>query len=99
MEDRKVHSAVQVSQPRHLVDLSSVPLRKLGVTSKQLIDTEKAQCPASRKCAEATLRQYPDVQRLSWVSRQDDPARAVMLFGDRISEGAFHPQGGVTQFD
>jgi len=52
----QVHSAVQVSQPLHLVDLSSVALRKLGVTSKQLIDTEKDQCPASRKWAEATLR-------------------------------------------
>ncbi len=94
-----MHSAVQVSQPLHLVDLSSVPLRRLGVTSKQLIDTEKDQCPASRKWAEATLRQYPDVQWLSWVSGQDDSARAVVLFGDRISEGAFHPQGGVTQLD
>ena len=65
-----MHSAVQVSQPLHLVDLSSVPLRRLGVTSKQLIDTEKDQCPASRKWAEATLRHYPDVQWLSWVSGQ-----------------------------
>lgn len=45
----QVHSAVQVSQPLHLVDLSSVPLRKLGVTRKQLIDTEKDQYPATRK--------------------------------------------------
>lgn len=65
----QVHSAVQVSQPLHLVDLSSVALRKLGVTRKQLIDTEKDQYPATRKWAEAIHRQYPDVQGLSWVSR------------------------------
>jgi hypothetical protein len=35
------------------LDLSSVPLRKLGVTRKQLIDTEKDQYPATRKWAEA----------------------------------------------
>ncbi|NCE85729.1 RES family NAD+ phosphorylase [Pseudomonas sp. Q1] len=89
----QVHSAVQVTQPLHLVDLSSVPLRKLGVTRKQLIDTEKDQYPATRKWAEAIHRQYPDVQGLSWVSRQDDSARAVVLFGDRIPGGALHSQG------
>lgn len=95
----QVHSAVQVSQPLHLVDLSSVPLRKLGITRKQLIDTEKDQYPATRKWAEAIHRQCPDAQGLSWVSRQDDSARAVVLFGDRIPEGALHPRGGVTQLD
>ncbi|YCI88564.1 hypothetical protein M1D99_12545 [Pseudomonas sp. R3-41] len=38
-------------------------------------------------------RVYLDVQGLSWVSRQDDLARAVVLFGDRIPDGALHPQG------
>lgn len=89
----QVHSAVQVSQSLHLVDLSSVPLRKLGVTRKQLIDTEKDQYPATRKWAEAIHRQYPEVQGLCWVSRQDDSARAVVLFGDRIAGGALHSQG------
>ncbi|WLG93854.1 RES family NAD+ phosphorylase [Pseudomonas sp. FP198] len=89
----QVHSTVQVSQPLHLVDLSSVPLRKLGITRKQLIDTEKDQYPATRKWAEAIHRQCPDAQGLSWVSRQDDSARAVVLFGDRIPDGVLHPQG------
>lgn len=89
----QVHSAVQVSQSLHLVDLSSVPLRKLGVTRKQLIDTEKDQYPATRKWAEAIHRQYPEAQGLCWVSRQDDSARAVVLFGDRIAGGALHSQG------
>lgn len=89
----QVHSAVQVSQPLHLVDLSSVPLRKLGVTRKQLINTEKDQHPATRKWAEAIHGQYPEVQGLSWVLRQDDSARAVVLFGDRIPDCALNPQG------
>ncbi|WP_363808661.1 RES family NAD+ phosphorylase [Pseudomonas brassicacearum] len=61
----QVHSAVQISQPLHLVDLSSVALRKLGVTRKQLIDTEKDQYPATRKWAETIHRQWSDVQGLS----------------------------------
>lgn len=89
----QVHSTVDVEQPLQVVDLSSLPLRKLGITRKQLIDTEKDQYPATRKWAEALHRQYPQAQGLSWVSRQDDSARAVVLFGDRIPSGALKPQG------
>lgn len=88
----QVHSTVEVVQPLQVVDLASVPLRKLGITRKQLIDTEKDQYPATRKWAEALHRQCPDAQGLSWVSRQDDSARAVVLFGDRIPDGALRPQ-------
>lgn len=87
------HSVIEVGQPLQLVDLASVPLRKLGVTRKQLIDTEKDQYPATRKWAEAIHGQCPQAQGLSWVSRQDDSARAVMIFGDRIPDGALRPQG------
>lgn len=89
----QVHSTIQVEQELQLVDLASVPLRKLGVTRKQLIDTEKDQYPATRKWAEAIHRQCPQAQGLSWVSRQDDSARAVVLFGDRIPAGALRPNG------
>jgi hypothetical protein len=68
----QVHSTVEIVQPLRVVDLASVPLRKLGITRKQLIDTEKDQYPATRKWAEALHRQCPDAQGLSWVSRQDD---------------------------
>lgn len=61
----QLHSTVRVEQELQLVDLASVPLRKLGVTRKQLIDTEKDQYPATRKWAEAIHRQCPQAQRLS----------------------------------
>lgn len=89
----QVHSTLQVTQELQLVDLASVPLRKLGVTRKQLIDTEKDQYPATRQWAEAIHHQCPQAQGLSWVSRQDDSARAVVLFGDRIPAGALRPNG------
>lgn len=80
----QVHSSVRVAAPLKLADLGSVALRKLGVQRKQLIDTEKDQYPATRRWAQAIHAQHPDVQGLSWISRQDDEARAVMLFGDRV---------------
>src|SRR3989344_7988767 len=36
----QVHSTVEVRQSLQVVDLASVPLRKLGITRKQLIDSE-----------------------------------------------------------
>ena len=62
------------------------------MTRGQLIDTEKDQYPATRQWAAAIHRQCPQAQGLSWVSRQDDSARAVVLFGDRIPRGALRPE-------
>jgi hypothetical protein len=79
-----------VLEPREdlvLADLSQVALRKLGIARAQLIDTEKDRYPSSREWAHAIYTQCPDVQGLRWVSRQDDRAEAIMLFGDRISAG------------
>ena len=80
-------------QSLDLVDLASVPLRKLGIARAQLIDSEKDHYPLTRRWAEAIHRQCPQAQGLSWISRQDDAARAVMLFGDRIGVAAVQPQG------
>lgn len=88
----QMHSMLQLNAPLTLVDLASVSLRKLGVTRKQLIDTEKDQYPATRLWAAAIYQQCPQAQGLCWVSRQDDSARAVMLFGDRIAKNGLKPQ-------
>ena len=67
-----------------LVDLSVVALRNLGVQRDRLIDTESSEYPITRLWARAFHTQFPDIQGLWWVSRQDDRARAIVLFGDRI---------------
>lgn len=84
LEDQ-AHSRLQSGADLVLADLRGKALRKLGVERRQLIDTEKDQYPATRKWAEAIHAQYPGVQGLCWISRQDDSAQAVMLFGDRIA--------------
>ena len=89
----QVHSRLQ---PRHdllLADLGSKALRKLGVQRSQLIDTEKDQYPFTRKWAEAIHAQHAEIQGLCWTSRQDDGARAVVLFGDRIAPGVLQQLG------
>ena len=81
----QVHSTLEVLEDLELVDLASVALRKLGITRKQLIDTEKNLYPMTRQWAEKFYEQCPAVHGLAWISRQDDTARAMMFFGDRIT--------------
>jgi len=88
---QQVHSQLHIRTNLILADLTSKPLRKLGVTRKQLIDTEKDHYPNTRLWAQAIHAQHPDVQGLYWTSRQDDSARAVVLFGDRIADGSLQP--------
>lgn len=83
--ERQVHSTLEVREDLELVDLASVALRKLGITRKQLIDTEKDLYPTTRQWAEKLYEQCPTAQGLVWISRQDDTARAMIFFGDRIS--------------
>lgn len=83
----QVHSVIQSSAELVLADLRGKALRKLGVERRQLLDTEKDRYPATRPWAQAIHAQCPEVQGLCWVSRQDDSALAVMLFGDRVARG------------
>jgi RES domain len=80
----QVYSKVAPQDDFVLADLSVTALRKLGIKRSQIIDTEKDDYPATRPWAEAIHAQCPDIQGLCWISRQDDRALAVMLFGDRI---------------
>lgn len=79
------YSTVQPQRDIVLADLSATALRNLGIQRSELIDTEKDRYPGTRGWAEAIHAQRPDVEGLCWVSRQDDRALAIILFGDRLS--------------
>lgn len=83
----QLHSVLDTTAALTLADLRNVPLRKLGVERKQLIDTEKDTYGQTRRWAAAIHAQHGHIQGLCWTSRQDDSAMAVMLFGDRINAG------------
>jgi hypothetical protein len=91
--ERQVHSVLVPASELVLADLSNVALRKLGIQRGQLIDTEKDRYPDTRQWAVAIHAQCHDVQGLCWISRQDDRAQAVMLFGDRVDAAMLVPQG------
>jgi hypothetical protein len=89
----QIHSKIRAKRDLKLADLRSVALRKLGVQRKELIDTEKDQYPRTREWAEAIHATHFDIQGLSWISRQDDTARAVVLFGDRVPKDTLEAIG------
>lgn len=89
----QLHSVLAITATLTLADLRNVPLRKLGVERKQLIDTEKDTYGQTRKWAQAIHAQHAHIQGLSWTSRQDDSAMGVMLFGDRVRAGVLTQRG------
>lgn len=90
-----VHSRIVVGNDLTLVDLSSKALRQLGIERSYLIDTASGDYPYTRQWAEAIHAFAPHAQGLRWVSRQDDTAIAIVLFGDRIGPNdiALHSPG------
>jgi hypothetical protein len=90
----QVYSQVTPKRDLNLADLSATALRKLGVQRNELIDTEKDKYPDTRKWAEAIHAACPSAEGLRWVSRQDDRALAIVLFGDRLTAAGLLPSGG-----
>ncbi|WP_454816951.1 RES family NAD+ phosphorylase [Labrys neptuniae] len=90
----QVHSRLEPRQDLLLVDLSATALRRLGVRRTQLIDTEKDRYPGTRAWAAAFHAALPETQGLCWISRQDDRALALVLFGDRLPDDVLAPVGG-----
>jgi len=95
----KLHSEIRPDRDLRLADLTNTALRKIGISRAQLIDTEKDRYPYTRTWAEAFHAQCAEIDGLCWVSRQEDRAFAVVLFGDRTRGVAFdlvHPSSDIS---
>jgi len=86
-EQNLVVSRVRPKRRLQSVDLSTKGLKRLGLNRTDLIDTPVTAYPLTRDWAEWLHRATP-AAGLLWTSRQDDAARAIALFGDRLSESA-----------
>ena len=82
--ESKLCSTLRFRTNFHLLDLSRVALRGLGIQPRQLIDTTKDHYPVTRTWAEQVYAAHPELQGFLWSSRQDDRALAVVLFGSRV---------------
>jgi RES domain len=84
----RVCSSVRSPRDLRLIDLSAIPLRKLGIPRSGLIDTDASEYTVTRQWAIALHEQNQEAEGLIWTSRQADPERAIVLFADRL--GTLH---------
>lgn len=74
-------------------------LRRLGLTRRELIDTEASAYERTVPWAAALHAAPIGLDGLEWVSRQHDTSRAVLLFGDRIAPGVLSVRSGPIALD
>lgn len=80
----RVRSKLRVTRNLRLIDLTAIPLRKLGISPSDLIVTDSSRYSETRSWASELYRQCEEAEGLLWTSRQDDTATAIMLFGSRL---------------
>lgn len=64
-------------------------LKAWGLSRGELIETPKSTYGETVLWAQAIHGARPDIDGLVWTSRQCDPERCVILFGDRVAEADF----------
>jgi hypothetical protein len=87
-EQNLVVSRIRPKRRLRTVDLSAKGLKRLGLHRTDLVDTPVTAYPRTREWA-AWFHDATPAKGLLWTSRQDDTARAVALFGDRLAESVF----------
>lgn len=73
-----------------LVELFGHGLRRLQVRAQDLTDTEPTAYIKTVPWAKALHHALSDIDGLIWMSRQFNSAKALALFGDRLSSGDLH---------
>lgn len=81
-------SRIRCRRALSLVDLSSKGLKRIGLHRRDIIDTPVEEYARCREWA-VRLHTQTSAHGLLWTSRQDDSAKALVVFGDRIAESAF----------
>lgn len=85
-QDLRVISAVTCKRDLRLAQLHSGGLRRLLLKQGQITDTEADEYPRTVMWAAAIHAARPELDGLLWMSARWNSSRAVVLFGDRVSE-------------
>ena len=80
-------TTVASTQALNLVDLTTVGLRRIGLTRSEVIDTTSAKYPTTQSLARYLHEQFPDAHGIRWVSRLYDEGTCIVLYADRIKRG------------
>lgn len=77
-------STIQSRRPLHLIDLRGFGLQRLGISRRELLDSNAEHYPVTRMWAAALYSAVEEADGMVRVSRQHDTSEAVVLFGTRI---------------
>ncbi len=88
VESRSV-STIAPKRDLLVARLFAPDLKAWGLKRDDLIETPKSTYGQTVLWAQAIHRAQPDLDGLTWTSRQCDPDQCVILFGDRVSEVDF----------
>ena len=77
-------STIQCRRPLRLIDLRGFGLQRLGVSRRELIDSNTRHYSLTRAWAASLYRAVDDADGMVWVARQHDMSEAVILFGTRV---------------
>lgn len=80
----QMRSSLRATRDLRLIDLRSIALRRLGLTRRELIDTEATHYAVTRSYALQLYEQLPTAEGMIWTSRQDDQSQALILFETRL---------------
>lgn len=80
-------SRIAPKRDLRLAGLFAPDLKAWNLRRTDLIDTPKSTYDQTVVWVQAIHRAHASIDGLIWTSRQCDPERCVVLFGDRISEG------------
>jgi len=92
-------STLVVDRSLRLVHLAGLGLRRLGVRRRDLIESGPDSYPRTAEWALALYASPMTLSGLLWVSRQDDTARAALLFGDRVPAGSIRVASAPVPLD
>jgi hypothetical protein len=80
------HSVVELKRDITLVPLFAPDLARWRMSRADLIGTAGASYFITAQWALAIHQSRPDADGLIWTSKRCDPQKALLLFGDRVSE-------------
>ena len=82
-------SRIEARRDLRLANLFTPDLKAWRLQRRDLIETAKSAYPQTARWAQAVHAADRSVDGLIWTSRQCDPDRCTMLFGDRVLETDF----------
>lgn len=96
---RLVFSRLMPRSALTLIDLRGHGLRRIGLKRSQLLETEADDYARTGRWAKALHAVRPEAQGLIWISRQFDTSAVMVLFGDRVADGALEAREAPTPLD